>query len=162
MFRKATSLGFVSGILAGLVAITPAAGVVKPYGAIIIGCLSSIACYSALNAKLRLGYDDSLDCFGIHGIGSGLGVILLSFFIRESWMMNAAKAAGGHGWTVFNQLLRQLTGIGVTIAFAVIGTFIISILVEKTVRFRISEKEEIDGLDYSLHGEHGYGLIGTN
>ena len=79
MFKKATSLGFVSGILAGLVVITPAAGVVQPGGALILGACSSIACYYALIAKNKFGYDDSLDCFGIHGVGSGLGVLLLSF-----------------------------------------------------------------------------------
>ncbi len=79
-FRKATALGFASGILAGLVAITPAAGVVLPSGAIVLGALSSIVCFYALVAKSKIGYDDSLDCFGIHGVGSGLGVILLSFF----------------------------------------------------------------------------------
>lgn len=83
-FRKATSLGFVSAILAGLVAITPAAGVVKPVGAIILGSISSILCFFALKAKTKFGYDDSLDCFGIHGAGSASGVLLLSFFIRRS------------------------------------------------------------------------------
>jgi Amt family ammonium transporter len=161
MFRKATSLGFASGILAGLVAITPAAGVVKPYGAIILGSLSSIACFIALTGKSKFGYDDSLDCFGIHGIGSGLGVILLTFFIRDSWMINASAAAGHNGWTVLNQLRVQLTGVGATIGLAVIGTLLICIIVEKTVKFRMSENEEIAGLDYSLHGEHGYGLISS-
>ena len=97
VFRKVTSLGFVSGILAGLVAITPAAGVVQPYGAIVLGALSAMVCYFALVMKGRLGYDDSLDCFGIHAVGSGLGVILLTFFIRKSWMLAAAKAAGPFG-----------------------------------------------------------------
>jgi Amt family ammonium transporter len=158
VFRKATSLGFVSGILAGLVAITPAAGVVKPYGAIILGAMSSIACYLALNAKMKFGYDDSLDCFGIHGIGSGLGVIMLSFFIRSSWMESAAAAAGG-SWSCWNQLAIQLLGIGATIILAVVGTAIIVFIVEKTLGFRIDEQKEIEGLDQSLHGEHGYGLM---
>jgi Amt family ammonium transporter len=161
MFRKATSLGFASGILAGLVAITPAAGVVKPYGAMILGSLSSIACYLAVTAKNKFGYDDSLDCFGIHGIGSGLGVLLLTFFIRDSWMSSASAAAGQKGWTVLNQLVVQLTGIGATIGLAVIGTLLICFIVEKTIKFRISESEEIAGLDYTLHGEHGYGLISS-
>ena len=161
MFRKATSLGFASGILAGLVAITPAAGVVKPYGAMILGSLSSIACYLAVTAKNKFGYDDSLDCFGIHGIGSGLGVLLLTFFIRDSWMSSASAAAGQKGWTVLNQLVVQLTGIGATIGLAVIGTFLVCLIVEKTIKFRISESEEIAGLDYTLHGEHGYGLISS-
>jgi Amt family ammonium transporter len=158
VFRKATSLGFVSGILAGLVAITPAAGVVKPYGAISLGAMSSIACYFALNAKMKFGYDDSLDCFGIHGIGSGLGVLMLSFFIRDSWMKSAASSANG-SWSYFNQLTIQLMGIAATIALAVVGTAIIVFVVEKTIGFRIEEQKEIEGLDQSLHGEHGYGLV---
>jgi len=158
VFRKASSLGFVSGILAGLVAITPAAGVVKPYGAIILGSLSSIACYYALNVKMKLGYDDSLDCFGIHGVGSGLGVLMLSFFIRDSWMQSASASANG-SWSHFNQLAIQLMGMGATIALAVIGTAIIVLVVEKTIGFRIDEQKEIEGLDQSLHGEHGYGLV---
>jgi len=158
VFRKTTSLGFASGILAGLVAITPAAGVVKPYGAIILGALSSIACYYALNAKMKLGYDDSLDCFGIHGVGSGLGVLMLSFLIRDSWMKSAASSVNG-SWSYFNQLTIQLLGMAATIALAVIGTAIIVFIIEKTIGFRIEEQKEIEGLDQSLHGEHGYGLV---
>lgn len=158
-FKKATSLGFVSGILAGLVVITPAAGVVQPVGAMILGSLSSFVCYFALQVKIRLKYDDSLDCFGIHGVGSGLGVILLSFFIRDSWMQEAAAASSTGIWTVWNQLSVQLIGIGATILLAAIGTFIICIVVENTLGFRIDEEREFEGLDKSLHGEHGYGLI---
>jgi Amt family ammonium transporter len=157
VFRKVTSLGFVSGILAGLVAITPAAGVVQPTGAIALGALSSTACYLALQAKLKLGYDDSLDCFGIHGIGSGLGVILLTFFIRDSWMQ--AAAANVQGWNTWQQLTVQLKGIGATIGLAVIGTWLICLLVDKTIGFRIDKESEFEGMDQSLHGESGYGLI---
>ena len=160
IFRKATSLGFASGILAGLVVITPAAGVVKPFGAIILGTLSAIACYYALNAKTKFEYDDSLDCFGIHGIGSGLGILLLSFFVRESWMSDAVAAAGAGGWSMWNQFQIQVMGLGATMALAAVGTLLICFAVQKTVGFRINEEEEIAGLDYSLHGEHGYGLIG--
>ncbi len=159
IFRKVSSLGFASGILAGLVAITPAAGVVQPMGALTLGALSSIICYIALNAKMRFGYDDSLDCFGIHGVGSGLGVLLLSFFIRDSWMQDAAAAAGDGGWSAWNQLGVQLTGMGATIAIAAVGTCVIYFIVEKTLGFRIDEQMEIEGLDQSLHGEHGYGFI---
>ncbi|MBU4055486.1 MAG: ammonium transporter [Proteobacteria bacterium] len=156
-FRKATSLGFVSGILAGLVVITPAAGVVQPIGAMILGALSSLACFFALKAKILLGYDDSLDCFGIHGVGSGLGVLLLCFFIRESWMVKAGESAGG--WTLWNQLWVQLQGMGATIALAAGGTALIYFVVEKTVGFRLDPQKEQEGLDQSLHGEHGYGLM---
>jgi Amt family ammonium transporter len=159
VFRKATSLGFVSGILAGLVVITPAAGVVQPIGAICLGALSSIVCYYALQVKMKLGYDDSLDCFGIHGVGSGLGVILLSFFIRESWM---ADAAGTGTWTVWNQFGVQLLGMAATIALAAVGTVIIYYIVEKTVGFRLAPEKEQEGMDQSLHGEHGYGLVGSD
>ena len=158
-FRKVTSLGFVSGVLAGLVAITPAAGVVQPVGAIVIGATSSILCYYALKAKARFGYDDSLDCFGIHGIGSGSGVLMLSFFIRDSWMNNAAGAAADGTWSAWNQLVIQVIGLASTIAIAVIGTLIICFVVDKTVKFRLDEERENAGLDYSLHGEHGYGLV---
>ena len=157
IFQKATSLGFVSGILAGLVVITPAAGVVQPIGALTLGALSSIACYYALQAKAKFGYDDSLDCFGIHGVGSGLGVLLLCFFIRDSWMESAAAASGG--WTLWNQLTIQMMGMGATITLAAVGTWIIYLIVEKTVGFRIEKQKELEGLDQSLHGEHGYGLV---
>ena len=157
VFRKVTSLGFVSGILAGLVVITPAAGVVQPAGALALGAISAIACYYALQVKMKLGYDDSLDCFGIHGVGSGLGVLLLSFFIRDSWM--AAAAANVAGWNAWQQFLVQLKGIGVTIGLAAVGTWVISLLVDKTIGFRIDEEGEQQGLDQSLHGESGYGLI---
>ncbi len=160
-FKKATSLGFVSGILAGLVVITPAAGVVQPEGAIILGATSSLVCYYALIMKMKLGYDDSLDCFGIHGVGSGLGVLLLSFFIRDSWLTDAATAAG-HAWSALDQLKIQLLGMGATIALAVVATIIICVVVEKTVGFRIDEQAEVTGLDFSLHGERGYGLIGSD
>ncbi|MCP3925388.1 MAG: ammonium transporter [Desulfobacterales bacterium] len=159
MFRKATALGFVSGILAGLVVITPAAGVVQPIGALALGAMSSVLCYYALVFKNKMGYDDSLDCFGIHGVGSGLGVIILCFFIRDSWMQNAALSA--ETWTVWDQLFVQLKGMGATIALAGVGTTIIYYLVEKTIGFRIDEEKEMIGLDYSLHGEQGYGLINS-
>lgn len=161
-FRKATSLGFVSGILAGLVVITPAAGVVQPIGAMILGALSAILCYFALNMKNKLGYDDSLDCFGIHGVGSGLGVLLLSFFIRDSWMVNAAATSGTGTWTMLNQLMVQLQGIGATIGIAAVGTTIIYFIVEKTIGFRLDPEREMIGMDQSLHGEHGYGLINSD
>ena len=157
VFKKATSLGFVSGILAGLVVITPAAGVVQPMGALTLGAASSILCYFALVMKIRLGYDDSLDCFGIHGVGSGLGVLLLSFFIRDSWMAKASAAAG-RAWTAIDQLQVQLLGMGVTIALAASATLLICVVVEKTVGFRIDQQGEIEGLDMSLHGESGYGM----
>ncbi len=158
VYKKATSLGFVSGMLAGLVVITPAAAVVQPGGAIVLGAASSAVCFVALLAKGKFGYDDSLDCFGIHGVGSGLGVLLLSFFIRDSWMADAARAAGGN-WTAFDQFGVQAMGMGATIAIAAVATIVICVVVDKTIGFRIDEQGEMAGLDYSLHGEQGYGLL---
>ena len=124
---------------------------------LILGVASSLACYYALNLKLKLKYDDSLDCFGIHGIGSGLGVLLLSFLIRDSWMQQAV--ASNPDWNAWHQLLVQLTGMGATIALAATGTWLICLLIEKTIGFRIDAQGELEGLDQSLHGENGYGLI---
>lgn len=155
LYRKASALGFASGTLAGLVVITPAAAVVQPVGAMVLGTASAILCFYALQVKMKLGYDDTLDCFGIHGIGSGFGVILLSFFIRDSWMASASQAAG-KTWTMFDQLLVQLQGMGATILLAVIATYIICVVVEKTIGFRIDKENEHVGLDQSLHGERGY------
>ena len=157
-FRKVTSLGFVSGILSGLVVITPAAAVVQPVGAILLGCASALVCFYALKLKDVLGYDDSLDCFGIHGIGSGLGVLLLCFFIRPSWMEAAAAASTTGAWTAFDQLRIQLLGMGVTIGLSAATTLVICFIVSRTIGFRIDTQSEITGLDFSLHGEHGYGL----
>ncbi|MFA5059205.1 MAG: ammonium transporter [Candidatus Omnitrophota bacterium] len=154
LFKKATSLGFVSGILAGLVAITPAAGVVLPSGALALGALSACICFLALLLKTKLAYDDSLDCFGIHAVGSGSAVLLLSFFIRPSWFISVGK-----GWTAWDQLVVQLQGLGAVIALSVAGTLFICYVVEKTIGFRLDKANEMAGLDHALHGEHGYGML---
>jgi len=158
---KATALGFVSGVLAGLVAITPAAGVVQPGGAIVLASLASLLCYYAILLKNKLGYDDTLDAFGIHGVGGIVGAIFLSFFIRDSWMREAATAAGG-SWTMFQQLGVQLVAVGIAIAYAAIGTLIILFLLNKVVKLRSSEEAEMKGLDNFYHGERGYGMINPN
>ncbi|NTW63521.1 MAG: ammonium transporter [Chlorobiaceae bacterium] len=158
---KATSLGVASGILAGLVAITPAAGVVQPAGAFALGALAAVFCYTAIVLKNKIGYDDSLDAFGIHGVGGIVGALALTFFIRPAWMLDAAEKAGG-SWTVWQQFGVQATAVGVTIAFAAVVSLVLLFIVEKTVGLRISEDEEMSGLDHSMHGEHGYGLINLN
>ncbi|NHQ59555.1 ammonium transporter [Chlorobium sp. BLA1] len=158
---KATSLGVASGILAGLVAITPAAGVVQPSGAFALGALAAIFCYSAILLKSKLGYDDSLDAFGVHGVGGIVGALALVFFIRPAWMAAAAEKVGG-SWTLWQQLGVQATAVGVTIVYAAVVSFILLFIVEKTIGLRISEDDEMSGLDHSMHGEHGYGLINLN
>lgn len=161
LYKKATSLGVASGILAGLVAITPAAGVVQPGGAIVIGFAAAIFCFLAIQMKDKLGFDDSLDAFGIHGIGGIVGALVLTFFIRDSWMADAAQAAGG-SWSVWQQFGVQAAAVGVTIVYAALVTIVLLVLIEKTVGFRMKEEEEMSGLDHSVHGEHGYGLINPN
>lgn len=158
---KATSLGLASGILAGLVAITPAAGVVQIPGAIALGFIASFVCFIAIGIKNKLGYDDSLDVFGIHGVAGIAGALLLTFFIRPSWMADAAEVAGG-SWTVMQQFTVQLTAVGISIIYCAIMTLILVVLVQKTVGFRINREDEMAGMDHSLHLEHGYGLLNLN
>ncbi|MEM9720664.1 MAG: ammonium transporter [Bacteroidota bacterium] len=158
---KATALGFVSGILAGLVAITPAAGVVQPGGALVLGAVASLVCYLAIIIKNRMGYDDSLDVFGIHGVGGIVGALLLTFFIRPSWMEEAAAAVGGD-WTLMQQFGVQAQAVGIAIAYAAVLTFILLLLVEKTIGLRAPAEKEMQGLDDAYHGERGYGMLSPN
>lgn len=146
---KATALGFASGILAGLVAVTPAAGVVQPAGALALGVLASSICYLAIMLKNKLGYDDSLDAFGVHGIGGIVGAILLVFFMR-----------GEHSFAdIMSQLKVQALAVGIAIAYAAVMTFILIFILDKTVGIRSNNKDEMQGLDASYHGEHGYGML---
>jgi Amt family ammonium transporter len=158
---KATSLGVASGILAGLVAITPAAGVVQVDGALVLGALASCICYGALSLKNKLKYDDSLDVFGIHGIAGIAGSLLLTFFIRPSWMEEAATLAGGT-WTMWQQLGVQVAAVMIAIIYATVFSLVLLVFVQKTVGFRLEEQAEKAGMDHSLHGEHGYGLLNLN
>ena len=105
-----------------------------------------------------MGYDDSLDAFGIHGVGSIVGLLLLTFFIRPAWMADAAIKAGG-SWTVWNQLGIQVIAIVITIVYAASMTFLIVYLLNKVIRFKSTESDEMAGLDRSYHGERGYGML---
>jgi ammonium transporter, Amt family len=157
---KATALGFVSGIVAGLVAITPAAGVVKPVGALALGTLAPIICYLAIILKNKLGYDDTLDAFGIHGVGGMVGAIFLTFFIRDSWMAEAAVAAPG--WSLWNQLGIQMTAVAIAVIYSGAGTLLILFLLNKVIPVRSDSEAEMKGLDHYYHGERGYGMINPN
>ena len=154
---KATAVGFVSGILAGLVAITPAAGVVQAGGALAIGALATVFCYIAILLKNKLGFDDTLDAFGIHGVGGIVGAIFLTFFIRDSWMADAATIKPG--WGIIDQLGVQALAVAMAIAYAAIGTFLILFVLDKFIKIRASEEGEMKGLDNFYHGERGYGMI---
>jgi Amt family ammonium transporter len=152
--RKATGLGTASGILAGLVVITPAAGVVTPAGAVALGFLAAILCYGAILLKNRLGYDDTLDAFGIHGVAGIAGAVLLTFFIRDVDMPA--------GRDTLSQLAVQVLAVGVTIAYTAILTTILVVVVEKVFTLRLGTKGEMAGMDHELHGEQGYGLLNLN
>ena len=155
---KATALGFASGILAGLVAVTPAAGVVQPWGAMVLGIIASLLCYMAIMLKNELGYDDSLDAFGIHGVGGISGALLLVFFVRPSWMDEAAAAAGG-SWTLWNQLGIQALAVIIAIVYAGVMTYVLLFALNRIMRIKSSEHDEMAGLDRSYHGERGYGML---
>ncbi len=159
---KATALGLVSGILAGLVAITPAAGVVQPMGAMVLGLAASAVCYLAIILKNKWGYDDTLDAFGIHGVGGIVGALLLTFFIRDSWMEEAAAMAEGGTWTVLQQLGVQTVAVFIAIAYAALLTLVLLWILNKTMGLRASPQNEMRGLDNAYHGERGYGMLNPN
>lgn len=145
-----TALGFATGILAGLVAITPSAGFVTPMAAIPIGAITSFVCYNAVGLKERLGYDDSLDAFGVHGVGGIVGALLVGVF----------ASVGGTGLLLGNssQMLIQLQGVVVTIVYAAAGTLLIGFILNKTIGLKVSESEENIGLDKTQHGEVAYNI----
>jgi Amt family ammonium transporter len=124
----------------------------------LLGLLASFFCYSAIQLKNKLGYDDSLDAFGIHGIGGIVGALLLTFFIRPSWMRDAATVAGGN-WTIWNQFGIQALAVLIAIGYAALMTFVIIFVLNKFIKFKSSEEDEMAGLDRSYHGERGYGML---
>jgi len=148
---KATSLGLASGVVAGLVAITPAAGHVEPWSAIVLGVVASFVCFVAVRAKSRLGYDDTLDAFGVHGIGGLVGALLTGVFCVSHTAHPGLLYGGG-----FTQLGLQALGCAAGIVYAVIGTLLIGGLLKVTRGLRVSDVEERNGLDITLHGERGY------
>jgi len=126
----------------------------------ILGVLASTICYFAIMLKNKVGYDDSLDAFGIHGIGGITGAIMLTFFIRSSWMDEAAALTPG--WTMWNQLLIQIFAVGIAIAYAALMTWGIIVVVDKIFKFKSSDTDEMAGLDRSYHGERAYGMLNPN
>jgi Amt family ammonium transporter len=143
---KVTSLGLASGLVAGLVAVTPAAGHITPVSALLLGATASVVCYWAVQLKGRLRYDDSLDAFGVHGVGGVLGALLTG-------VLCFTPVAGG-----WEQLGKQAVGVAVALVFAGGGTFVLATVLKKTVGLRSTEQEERDGLDLHVHGERGYHL----
>jgi ammonium transporter, Amt family len=153
--KKPTVLGLASGAVAGLVAITPAAGFINITGAIIIGILAGIVPYFAVaTIKPKLGYDDSLDAFGIHGVGGILGAILTGIFADPSINELGTGLLYGNP----KQLLTQIIAVGVTMVYSAVATLIIFMLVKAIVGVRVEAEHEITGLDESQHGEKAYSL----
>jgi Amt family ammonium transporter len=154
---KPSMLGGISGAVAGLVAITPASGFVKPFPAMLIGAIAGVFCYLMVTAvKRKFGYDDSLDAFGVHGAGGTLGAILTGVFatkeINDVWSGKAMGAVDGNT----SQILNQLGSVAITWVLAAVGTFIILKIVDAILGVRVDEQQEIEGLDLSMHGEEGY------
>ncbi|MBR3051817.1 MAG: ammonium transporter, partial [Selenomonadaceae bacterium] len=154
---KPTILGAVSGAVAGLVAITPAAGYVTVLPSVAIGLIGGGICYTAVAiVKEKFGYDDSLDAFGIHGIGGMWGAIATGL-----WATTAVNPDGANGlfYGETNLFIAQIISIGVAIIFAVVGSTILYKVVNAAVALRAEENEEILGLDITEHGERGYNAV---
>jgi ammonium transporter, Amt family len=154
-FGKPSSVGLVTGMVAGLATITPAAGVVGPVGAMVYGIAAGILCFSVTRyIKFTLRIDDSLDVFAVHGVGGMLGSILLAFF--------ASPTLGGaglpEGATASSQLLVQLIGVGVAGVWSGLVTVLVLVVYRAASRLRVSQEEEHDGLDLTAHGERAYDL----
>ena len=159
---KPSALGAISGCVAGLVAITPASGFVGPMPAIFIGLVAGIGCFFMVTrVKIALGYDDSLDAFGVHGVGGTIGAILTGVF--ASRLINPIyKDVQGNALPVgmldgnYHQMLNQLVGVGCAIVLAVVGTLVILKVVDMVIGLRVTAAHEVEGLDLTQHGEEGY------
>ena len=153
---KPTALGVASGLVAGLVVITPAAGFVGPTSAVIMGLIVGPVCYGAVMLKGKLGYDDALDAFGIHGVGGALGAILTGVFAAEVW-------GGTNGLIDGNSelFIENIIGVLAAATYSVVVTFVILKVIDATVGLRVSNDQESEGLDTNLHGEEGYHMGGA-
>jgi Amt family ammonium transporter len=149
---KPSVLGAASGAVAGLVAITPASGYVLPGGSIVIGVAAGVICFwSATSLKHMLGYDDSLDAFGVHGVGGMVGAILTGVFSYGALTATDASPDGSPGG--MHQVMLQCEGVAATLVYSGVGTFIILMIVKAILGLRVNEEEEREGLDIVLHGE---------
>jgi Amt family ammonium transporter len=152
---KPTTLGVASGAVAGLVAITPASGFVGPISAVFIGIGAGVVCYLAVLAKGPLGYDDSFDVVGVHGVGGAWGALATGLFASK-----AVNAAGSDGLFFGNagQLWPQIVAIVVTMIFSFVVSLVILAIIKAIVGLRVTEEEEMAGVDTACHGETGYNL----
>jgi ammonium transporter, Amt family len=152
-----TTLGVASGAVAGLVAITPACGSVTPMGAIGIGIAAGVLCCLAVGLKFRYGFDDSLDVVGVHLVGGIVGTLLIGFFATKD-VTTADGLFYGGGLT---QLGKQAIAAGAVLAYSFVVSYILAQIVQKTIGFRITEEEEVNGIDQSMHAETGYDFAST-
>ncbi len=155
MLGKPTMLGAATGSLAGLAAVTNAAGFVPPFAAVLIGLTAGIVCYGAIILKERLGFDDSLDVVGVHGVGGVLGALATGLFASTR-----INPGGGNGLFFGNahQFLVQVVAVAVTLVFSFVMTVVILKVVDALTKLRVSDEEEIRGLDLTQHSETGYGM----
>jgi Amt family ammonium transporter len=152
---KPSILGACSGAVAGLVCITPACGTVTPLSGLILGAAAGFACYYACTTiKSKFRYDDSLDAFGVHGVGGTLGALLTGVFATKA--VTGSKDLNGLIEGNVGQFINQAIGVGAAIAIAVIGTIVILKVLDAVMGLRVSQEQEIQGLDLSQHGEEGY------
>jgi ammonium transporter, Amt family len=155
---KPSALGAISGAVAGLVAITPAAGFVSPMSALAIGLIAGVFCFfMVVKVKSWFGYDDSLDAFGVHGAGGTIGALLTGLFATSAInpIFGAGKATGFFEGN-FRQLGNQAVGVAIAWGLSIVGTLLILVIVDKLIGLRVSEEAERTGLDLSQHGEEGY------
>jgi Amt family ammonium transporter len=155
---KPTALGVASGLVAGLVAITPAAGYVAPWAALVIGLVAGVVCFYGVLLKYRFGYDDSLDAFGVHGIGGIVGAVLTGVFSEARTFADASAPVGADGLLKggVRQLGVQLAASAVAVVYALVMTYVILKIVARFVPLRVTESDEREGLDTTQHGEEGY------
>lgn len=156
-FGKPTALGAASGLVAGLVGITPGAGFVTPAAGVLIGLIAGVACSLAIGLKHKFHFDDALDVVGVHGVGGALGALLTGVFGVEavnSVVGDSLKSNGGR----IGLIVSQAVGIVSVAAFAFVGSFLLLKLAEKVTGLRVREEDEANGLDVTLHGEAGYNL----
>jgi hypothetical protein len=158
---KPTALGLASGIVAGLVAVTPAAGFVTPLGALAIGLIAGVVCYVAVCLKPFCKYDDSLDAFGVHGVGGFLGAVLTGVFASATLYRagSGGDILGGGGWLIdgnFSQVTTQLIAAGVAVGYAFTVTLILVKGIDMVFGFSLEPRSETEGLDRSEHGETGF------
>jgi ammonium transporter, Amt family len=144
---KPTILGFASGMVAGLVVITPCAGHVLPWSSLIIGALGGGVCYLGCRVKNIFKFDDSLDAFGVHGIGGALGAVLVGLFVVRPKVDS-----------ISGQVMKQLAAVGIAAVWCFVVTYVIALVLKKTIGLRATAAQEMEGLDVTLHGETGYNL----